>query len=227
VLFLIIYIIVKLLLHRICKNKSDQLIILILYERQEILMKKLTLAASLVLGLSIAIGASANDGTVTFIGKIVDQTCQVETGSKNLTVKLPTISKSALPSVGSFAGRTAFDIKVTGCTANKVNASKVAAYFLPNAQYVDETSHNLLNTAAGANADKVQIQLLQHSVTGIIPVGENIGVQYPDNPSSNDYVTIGTNGQASLRYYAQYYAAKAGVEPTDVNAKVEYDIVYK
>lgn len=45
-------------------------------------MKKLTLAASLVLGLSIAIGASANDGTVTFTGKIVDQTCQVETGSK-------------------------------------------------------------------------------------------------------------------------------------------------
>lgn len=54
-------------------------------------MKKLTLAASLVLGLSIAIGASANDGTVTFTGKIVDQTCQVETDSKNLTVKLPTI----------------------------------------------------------------------------------------------------------------------------------------
>ena len=188
-------------------------------------MKKLTLAASLVLGLSIAIGASANDGTVTFTGKIVDQTCQVETDSKNLTVKLPTISKSALPSVGSVAGRTAFDIKVRGCAANKADASKVAAYFLPNAQYVDETSHNLLNKATGPNVDKVQIQVLQHSVTGIIPVGENIGLQYPDN--SNDYVTIGANGDVSLRYYAQYYAAKAGVEPTDVTAKVEYDIVYK
>lgn len=85
----------------------------------------------------------------------------------------------------------------------------------------------MLNKANGANADKVQIQLLQHSVTGVIPVGENIGVQYPDNSSANDYVTIGANGEASLRYYAQYYAAKAGVEPTDVTAKVEYDIVYK
>lgn len=212
-----------LLLHRICKNKSDQLIILILYERQEILIKKLTLAASLVLGLNIAMGASANDGTVTFTGKVVDQTCTVKTESKDLQVKLPTVSKKQLDTVGNTAGKTAFNIKVENCSAASSDASKVAAYFLPNAEYIDENTHNLKNTAPSSKANNVQVRLLNNNFQSI-QVGENIDTQYPE--SSNSFSTINGNA-ASVRYYAEYIAVTGSATPGNVTAKVEYDIVYK
>ena len=211
-----------LLLHRICKSKSNQLIILILYERQEILMKKLTLVASLVLGLNIAMGASANDGTVTFTGKVVDQTCTVKTESQNLQVKLPTVSKKQLDTANKTAGKTAFNIKVENCSVTSgADASKVAAYFLPNAEYIDENTHNLKNTATSSQANNVQVRLLNNTFQPI-QVGENIDTQYP---TISAFSTINA-GTASIRYYAEYIAIGSAT-PGNVTAKVEYDIVYK
>lgn len=45
-------------------------------------MKKLTLATSLVLGFGLVANANAVDGSVTFNGKVVNQTCTVTTAKK-------------------------------------------------------------------------------------------------------------------------------------------------
>lgn len=50
----------------------------------------------------------ACDGTITFTGKVVDQTCSVDTQSKNLAVILPTVSVATLNNVATAAGLTPF-----------------------------------------------------------------------------------------------------------------------
>ncbi|KKZ55537.1 fimbrial protein [Haemophilus haemolyticus] len=185
-------------------------------------MKKLTFVASLVFSASIIMNASAYDGVVSFTGKVVDQTCTVKTESKDLKVKLPTVSKKQLDTVGNTVGKTAFNIKVENCSAASPEASKVAAYFLPNAEYIDENTHNLKNTATSSKADNVQVRLLDNNFQPI-QVGENIDTQYP--ASSNSFSTINGNA-ASVRYYAEYIATGSAT-PGNVTAKVEYDIVYK
>ncbi|MDP4360987.1 F17A fimbrial adhesin, partial [Escherichia coli] len=60
-----------------------------------------------ILGILAAASSSATlayDGTITFNGKVVDQTCSVTTESKNLTVTLPTVSSNSLTSNGEVAG---------------------------------------------------------------------------------------------------------------------------
>lgn len=184
-------------------------------------MKKLTFVASLVFSASIIMNASAYDGVVSFTGKVVDQTCTVKTESKDLKVKLPTVSKKQLDTVGNTVGKTAFNIKVENCSAASVtDASKVAAYFLPNAEYIDENTHNLKNQAASP-ANSVQVRLLNNNFKPI-QVGENIDTQYPTDSS---FSTI-NGGTASIRYYAEYIATGSAT-PGNVTAKVEYDIVYK
>ncbi len=58
--------------------------------------------------------AMAYDGTITFTGKVVAQTCNVTTGNDgNFTVTLPTVSNKALASPGETTGLTPFSINLT------------------------------------------------------------------------------------------------------------------
>lgn len=62
-----------------------------------------------ILGMLAVASSSATlayDGTINFTGKVVAQTCSVTTGSKNLTVTLPTVSSNSLTSNGEVAGLT-------------------------------------------------------------------------------------------------------------------------
>lgn len=185
-------------------------------------MKKLTFVASLMFSASMIMNASAHDGVVSFTGKVVDQTCTVKTESQNLQVKLPTVSRKQLDTANKTAGKTAFNIKVENCSVTSgADASKVAAYFLPNAEYIDENTHNLKNTETSSQANNVQVRLLNNNFQPI-QVGENIDTQYP---TINGFSTINA-GTASIRYYAEYIATGSAT-PGNVTAKVEYDIVYK
>ncbi len=73
--------------------------------------------------------AQAADGTITINGLVTDNTCTIDTGDKNLTVNLPTVSSQSLKNVGDIAGRTPFQINLTNCAS----AGKVATYFEPGA----------------------------------------------------------------------------------------------
>ncbi|AWP53338.1 Major fimbrial subunit precursor [Haemophilus influenzae] len=203
-------------------------------------MKKLTLAAGLLFslgGISSAFGAP--DGTITFNGRVVDQTCTVSTGTNgDFEVKLPTVNKTQLATANAVAGLTRFNIELTGCKSAATGGTDgVRAYFLPNSQYVDPDTHNLKNiaqtTGGTTRAEHVQIQLTHADTSKVIEVGENVDVQgHEQDPYKPwfDFVNdtgSTTTAKAKLTYYAQYVAVGTGAEPGVVQSKVEYNIIYK
>lgn len=160
--------------------------------------------------------AMASDGTIAFVGNVVDQTCSVKTGADNLTVILPTVSKAALDTAAKTAALTPFSIQLTGCNSGgSTGAQKVKAYFEPNAT-TDFTTGNLTNTGTATN---VQVQLLNQDGTTPIKLGQDFSTQ-------NVTATAIDAADVTLRYTAQYYAtgvAGAG----DVKTTVNYTITYE
>lgn len=182
-------------------------------------MKRKIIACAAILSATFAGAAMAYDGTITFSGKIVTQTCTVNTNDKNLTVILPTVSTTTLKDQSATAGLTPFSIHLTGCTASQNGAQNVKAYFEPSSN-IDVNTHNLINTAVQSKADNVQIQLLNSNGTSTILLGEGEGGQDVQTE------TIGSDGSATLRYMAQYYATGKSTAG-DVKATVNYTIAYE
>lgn len=78
-------------------------------------MKKfIFIAASSLFNIA---AAQAADGTITINGLVTDNTCMIDTGDKNLTVNLPTVSSQSLKNAGDVAGRTPFQINLTNCSS--------------------------------------------------------------------------------------------------------------
>ncbi|HDP7990023.1 F17 fimbrial protein [Escherichia coli] len=173
-----------------------------------------------ILGILAAASSSATlayDGTINFTGKVVAQTCSVSSGSKNLTVTLPTVSEASLAAATNTAGLTPFTIELTGCNASAASgAQNVKAYFEPNATTDYDTGN--LNIAA-SSANNVQIQLLNADGVTPIKLGQDATGQ------SVTAVQI-DNAAMKLRYNAQYYAT-AQATAGDVSATVNYTIVYQ
>ncbi|WP_330732926.1 fimbrial protein [Burkholderia territorii] len=108
----------------------------------------------------------AADGEISFNGKVLSTTCTIgagggATGNKNMTVKLPSVSASALANSGDVAGRTPFSIQLSGCTGDSTNVSTV----FESGDTVDTVSGRLNLVTAGADpvATNVQINLLNDS----------------------------------------------------------------
>ncbi|MGX2974183.1 fimbrial protein [Ursidibacter arcticus] len=203
-------------------------------------MKKLSIlsVALLVAGVANANTNTAYDGQITFNGKIVDQTCSVTNNTKNLTVNLPTVSKSAFTKLGDTAGSTGFTITLEGCkhsgtqpyNANQ-NGSTVRLYFLPTltatqpssnlstAQLVNVANNVLLNKATQTVATNVGIQILDSALTPI-PLGKDI------NGYTQQTDKVALSGNVALNYNARYYALANDVSAGNVQASVQYNIVY-
>lgn len=181
-------------------------------------MKKITLSLA-VASVFVANAALAYDSTINFTGKVIDQTCEVAAGSKNLTVTLPTVSKTVLNAPGKTAGLTPFDIQLSGCSAAGNNANSVKLYFEPSAN-VNLTTHNLKNTAGASGASQVEIQL----VNGDNP-SQPINLGAADQ-SVHSVALPAANGDVTLKYYAQYYAT-AQADAGDVASTVNYTIAYE
>jgi len=175
-----------------------------------IIMKKIILATSAIILGSAA--AHAADGTVTITGKITDRTCSIDAESKDLSVALPTVSVSSLTAAGQTAGRTPFNINLTGCSEGKV-----ATYFEPGTS-VDFNSGRLNNVSG--DAKNVQIQLLGDNNEFIPVLGKAVGTQL-----NSQEVNVTAGGSAALNYYAEYYAQDK-TTAGDVKTSVKYTIIY-
>jgi major type 1 subunit fimbrin (pilin) len=155
----------------------------------------------------------AVDGTVTITGNVTNETCVINGGSPNFAVALPTVSKSALGSVGAFAGSTPFSIALTGCTITATGS--LLAYFEPGATI--NPAGRLTNSGSATNID---IELL-NSAQGIIDLTKSSGNQ---NASSASVTSATTN--TTLTYYARYKATAVPVGVGTVSTTVTYTIVY-
>lgn len=197
-------------------------------------MKKtlITTALAAVLGFAMLAptGASASDGTITFTGQIRDVTCEITgggaaTGIGDITVELPPVSVTALPS-GSSAGDTDFSLILSGanCTDGKTAALWIETTETPA---LDATTGALRNRAA-AGANNVEVRMVNKATS--LPI--NLGV--------NDYVVngqqvIAANNQpaatisgntATLNYVAQYLAVGGDATPGAVNTYLTYSMQY-
>ncbi|EFH7156975.1 type 1 fimbrial protein [Escherichia coli] len=173
-----------------------------------------------IIGMLAVASSSATfayDGTINFTGKVVAQTCSVSSGSKNLTVTLPTVSEASLAAATNTAGLTPFTIELTGCDTNAASgAQNVKAYFEPNATTDYDTGNLNIATSGAGN---VQIQLLNADGVTPIKLGQAVAGQ--------DVTAVQIDNAAmKLRYNAQYYATAAATAG-DVSATVNYTIVYQ
>lgn len=187
-------------------------------------MKIKVIALATFVSAVFAGSAMAYDGTITFTGKVVAQTCTVNTNDINLEVTLPTVATSSLKDNGATSGMTPFAIRLTNCATSMLGSSmlgseNVKAYFEPSTN-IDLVTHNLKNTALSNKADNVQIQLLNSNGTSTILLGE------ADNGQDVQSEAIGSDGSATLRYIAQYYATGKSTAG-DVKATVHYTIAYE
>ncbi|SOY67793.1 fimbrial protein [Cupriavidus taiwanensis] len=178
------------------------------------------LAALIVAGTAMgAQFAHATDGTITFNGKIVGQTCTINgngngPGIASFTVQLPTVSTSTLNQPGNVAGQTPFNIALTNCTPDSGNVHT----FFEAGPTTDATTGNLILDAGGAQ--NVQIRLLNGG-TANTPIKAG----FTDAAQNSNSVSI-LGGAATMWYYAQYYATGvATVGPA--NSSVMYSISYE
>ncbi|MEX3936823.1 fimbrial protein [Paraburkholderia phymatum] len=180
--------------------------------------------SGLLIALIVAAGAAlptasfASDGTITISGNIVPQTC-VPSGNgqgKDFTVTLPTVQVSALATDGATAGRTPFNIALTGCTPNIAGASNAGVYFEPGAT-VDTTTGQLIN--ATGTATKVEVGLLNDDYSKI-----NLG---QGATSQNVKMVSISSGSATLNYYAQYVAKGGAAGAGTVQTTSLYTIIYQ
>lgn len=179
-------------------------------------MKKLFLT-TLVLATSVTAFAVDNskDGTVNFNGKLVENTCQVDSASKDLTVQLPTLPTRLLNAANTTAGLTLFQIQLNGCAEN----TKARAYFVPTPDKVNLQSGRLVNTAERPKSDNVEVELLDSDSKRVINATGNGGHQ------GSTLQTI-TNSNNKLNYYARYYATGT-TTAGNVKASVDYYVEYE
>ena len=170
-----------------------------------------------VLGLFSSQAVLAADGTITFDGEITANTCAVKLDNIDGgtgTVTLPIRSVNNLLEEGNVAGLTPFTIKLSNCQIS--NSTTVSTYFEPGTLVNAEGRLMLSNESVATN---VEIQLL-NSEQGVIVAGALQGQNDIPVPLQD-----GSASEASLSYFAQYYATDA-VTPGQLSSQVSYTIVY-
>lgn len=175
-------------------------------------MKKHILSTFAAAGLMVAAsGAQAADGQIDFIGNIIATTCDVNASTAtDFTVTLPTVPSTALAAAGETAGRTPFQIDVTGCSVE----TQVSTFFEPGPTI--SAAGNLVVDAGGAT--NVELQLLNDAFAPMNLQGA-VGAQ------NSQKVSLSA-GAATLKYYVQYLATGAATEGA-ANSRVQYTMQYQ
>lgn len=179
------------------------------------------LIRSSILGTAITFAAlspmtaAASDGTITFNGQITSVTCNISGngGGSSFTVTLPTVSTGALGAAGVTAGRTPFNIVLSG--ASCTNGAVASTYFEPGAT-VDSATGKLKNSTG--TATNVQLGLLNGDATAIV-----LGA--PQASQNSKSVTIASN-TGTLNYFVEYVATGGAATAGTVGSTVTYSISY-
>ncbi|WP_114195059.1 fimbrial protein [Edaphovirga cremea] len=180
-------------------------------------IKQTSALIAAVVGITFAGSALAADGTITINGQITDTTCSISVngGNNNASLILPTVSTTALPTLGSVAGATPYSIALTGCTGAVLNS---AGTFYEVGNRVDLASGRLNSIGTASN---VHVELLNADLE-VIKIGGTRAEQHilPIDISTGD-------GSGTMNFYARYYATDmTGATAGNVETQVDYSIVY-
>lgn len=152
-------------------------------------------------------------GSVTFNGELISETCTIASDSLDIQVTLPTLSTQTLRSAGIKAGSKSFNVNVENCPKE---ISKVAAHFEAiGSSGVDTATGNLTNQykGVGTAADNVEV-ILYDSDEKHLKLGDTGSPVKPD-----------ADGKATMTYYGGYYATGA-TSAGKVLAKARYTLAY-
>ncbi|HGY3718688.1 fimbrial protein, partial [Citrobacter sp. Res13-Sevr-PEB04-36] len=155
--------------------------------------------------------AMASDGTINFVGSILEQTCVVDIGTnKTMDVKLGSVAKTAFNGVGDSASVTGFTIKLKSCPES-VTSAKVK--FDGTA---DATDRGLLAIAGGqGKASGVAIRLMTMDKA---PLGLN---------SFGNYAyTLAKDQENQLNFYAAYQSTSTTIKAGEANATSTFTVNY-
>lgn len=192
-------------------------------------MKKNThlFACAMLLGLMGS--AYAQTGTISFTGTITGNTCNVivDGQGSDATITLPSVGRTQLANAADTAGRTGFNMQLSGCTQaqGQGQPNTVSAFFEAGSS-VDLGTGRLKNMSPTATAaTNVQLQLLDGSGNyAAIDVGNS------DQTTNTTYVDIDftdtQNGIATMPYAVEYYATGATGAGT-VTSQVVYSLQYQ
>ncbi len=173
---------------------------------------KLALCALALTTASASALAADTQGTVTFNGELISDTCTISSGYKDIVVELPKVSTQTLVKSGDTAGSKGFDIKVEDCPAP---ITQVAAHFEAiGSTGMDSTTGNLTNnfTGTGSKAGQVQVRLY-NSDEQQLKLGEA------------GAAAAVSGGAATMRYFGGYYAT-GQTTAGKVQARANYTLVY-
>jgi major type 1 subunit fimbrin (pilin) len=175
---------------------------------------KMTLCAmALAAASTSALAADETQGTVTFNGELIAETCTIASDSVDRQVQLPTVSIQTLNAAGTAAGSKGFDLNVENCPTG---ITQVAAHFeAVGSSGVDSATGNLTNQYTGAETSATNVQVrLYNSDEQQLKVGE-----------TGEAAAVATDGTATMRYYGGYYATAATTAGM-VYAQARYTLAY-
>lgn len=172
---------------------------------------KMTLCAMALAAVSTsALAANETQGTVTFNGELVADTCTIASDSVDRQVQLPKVAIQTLAAAGATAGSKGFDLNVENCPEG---ITQVAAHFEAiGSSGVNSQTGNLTNSATTNSANNVEVRLY-NSDEQQLKLGET-GAPAPV-----------TGGKATMRYYGGYYAT-AATTAGQVKAVANYTLAY-
>ena len=166
------------------------------------------------------------EGRVTLSGKIIPETCEVSTDSKELNVKLPTLSVLSLK--GQDKGKTPFTIKLVNCVGGH---SAISLGFKPAAGTV--TAEGYLSNTLTENAAKNVAILLTSGTNPVLlhkPVGEQNVEELPEAQDKLQKMVTewGVDGtfEYGFKFFAEY-APTGEVAAGNVGATLPFSIIYK
>jgi major type 1 subunit fimbrin (pilin) len=200
----------------VVKHGNDIVIVeFTLNKYRELLMHKLTLtlcAMALAAASTSVLAADETQGTVTFNGELIAETCTIASDSVNRIVDLPTLSTQTLNAPKLEAGSKGFDLNVEKCPEG---ITKVAAHFEAiGSTGGDSATGNLVNKYSGEKtaAGNVQVRLYN---------SDEQQLKLGDTGTAADV----TDGKATMRYYGGYYST-APTTAGMVSAQARYTLAY-
>ena len=178
-------------------------------------MRKFTLLG-LALASTLALPASAYDGTIDFEGEVSSNTCVINGGATApLKVVLPKVQVSQLAGAQqSTAAHTRFTIGLTGCTGT----GNARVFFEANGNNIDYTANALKNKDVSAQkATGIGFAIFDEDRTRI-----QLGLQGTQGSKAFPI----TSGASTLGYEVAYVKVAPTVTAGKVLGTVEYSIKY-
>lgn len=185
------------------------------------MFKKTLITGLISLSSLSAFSAFAQDNAITFRGSVSSQTCDIKVNESTTGSPIVLLSPAKiadLATAGNTSTPTTFKLTLTGCTAPPTGSSGLVIKTRFASNNVDTSGH-LENIITGSSAaTHVAIQLLDPEDTPIdLSTGKAIAKAFTLAAGE-------TSGEA--QYTAQYIATGGAATAGDIEANVQYSIIY-